>query len=130
MRVGDANNRDGDAIQADSSANGGWSGTERADPVGVIQNDDGRRGGRIIGGSERAANESLDAESGKKIAGNVQAAGHAGGAVATKVDAHWAGEGGHAGESACLRANGFEEGYGEGAITDASLIRAIAVAAM
>src|SRR5439155_6534996 len=40
------------------------------------------------------------------------------------------GERGHAGESASFRANGFVKRYGEGAIADGSLVRAVAITAL
>src|SRR5205823_14859875 len=58
------------------------------------------------------------------------AADDAGGAVAAKVDAKRTGERGHAGESASFRPNGLVKRYGEGAIADASLVRAVTIAAM
>src|SRR4029077_9327586 len=67
VRVGDADNRGSSAIEANGLADGGWSRTEGADPIGIIQNDDWGRGGRIVGERERATDESVDAESREKI---------------------------------------------------------------
>ena len=89
--------------------NDGTVGAKSASPIGVIQNDGGRRGRRVIGRSERAADEGVDAERREKIAGDVHAVRDAGGAVAAEVDVERTGEGGHAGEGVGLRANGFEK---------------------